>query len=253
MKFSNENSQIAAALSKSWAAMNSITNAKTVNIQTKKGSYSFSYADLGSLFEVAREVFTPNKISVHQNASTEDYNGRLMVIVETTFLHESGEWMTTSPLRYPIAQDMKELGSQITYMKRYSLAAALGVSTESPQQQQQPNQYPKQRQQQQVRQNAQQPKVQNRNSEQQPQKPAANADGERLATDQQKQRIENGIRVIAGDDRAAINNLMNAAYKATNIPNRQSYKDLTFTDASAVLFWLTDVYRQKESEQAVEK
>ncbi len=53
-----------------------------------------------------------------------------MACVETIFLHESGEYVKSYPLKFPAANSMQDFGGQITYMKRYSLSAMLGLATE---------------------------------------------------------------------------------------------------------------------------
>lgn len=91
----------------------------------------FSYTDLDGIFEAIKNVFRENKIAVIQNAHTDfDENGTAYVSVETTLLHESGEWVKSEPLKVIANQGMQDLGGQITYMKRYSLSAMLGIATE---------------------------------------------------------------------------------------------------------------------------
>ncbi|GJM84080.1 hypothetical protein HMSSN139_65760 [Paenibacillus sp. HMSSN-139] len=53
-----------------------------------------------------------------------------MISVETMLLHESGEWVKSEPLSVLASNNMQDLGGQITYMKRYSLSAISGISTE---------------------------------------------------------------------------------------------------------------------------
>ena len=53
------------------------------------------------------------------------------VIVETIFLHESGESLTTGKLHVPaVKQDAQGYGSALTYARRYSLMAACGIAPE---------------------------------------------------------------------------------------------------------------------------
>src|SRR5690625_3443806 len=44
--------------------------------------------------------------------------------------HSSGEWMQSDPLKMPANPSIQDMGGQITYMKRYSLSALLGIATE---------------------------------------------------------------------------------------------------------------------------
>lgn len=53
------------------------------------------------------------------------------VIVETTFIHESGEVMSGGKIHIPAAkQDPQGFGSALTYARRYSLQAACGIAPE---------------------------------------------------------------------------------------------------------------------------
>lgn len=131
MIFSPENTNIAAALAKSWGELETPKHNVTVEVTTKKGSrYSFQYTDLNGIFEAARKVFKENNVSIIQNSYTELTECGPLACVETMFLHSSGEWVKSSPLKFPAATGMQDFGGQITYMKRYSLSAMLGIATE---------------------------------------------------------------------------------------------------------------------------
>ena len=132
MIFSESNQKISAALAKSWAEIENPKHNKTVQVKTKNGGqYTFDYADLGTIFDEAKLVFKENGISVLQNAYTEVVEGNLMIAVETMLLHSSGEWVKSQPLKMPSSTNMQDMGGQVTYMKRYSLSALLGIATES--------------------------------------------------------------------------------------------------------------------------
>lgn len=131
MIFSDSNSKIAPALVKSWGEMESPKHNTTVQVKTKTGgSYTFEYTDLGGILDEAKRVLKENGISVVQSAFTTDRGGHPVVSVETMLLHTSGEWVKSEPLQVPAAQGIQDMGGQITYMKRYSLSAMLGLSTE---------------------------------------------------------------------------------------------------------------------------
>lgn len=85
------------------------------------------YADLAACVEAVIDALNNNGIALTQRLSPCD-NG---VIIETVFIHESGEVMTSGQLHVPAAkQDPQGYGSALTYARRYSLMAACGIAPE---------------------------------------------------------------------------------------------------------------------------
>lgn len=131
MIFSETNQEISKALASAWGAIQTPKHNKKVVVRKRDGgTYEFSYTDLEGIFEAIKEVYRENKIAVLQNAYTHTIDGTAFVSVETMLLHESGEWVKSAPLRVPANPHIQEMGGQITYMKRYSLSAMLGIATE---------------------------------------------------------------------------------------------------------------------------
>lgn len=130
MIFSESNANISAALARAWSAIQTPKYNAKVKVSTQKGAYTFEYTDLNGILEAVRPIFIENKLFITQNAYSVLENNVTMACVETTFLHESGEYVKSYPLKFPAAQKMQDFGGQITYMKRYSLAAMLGIATE---------------------------------------------------------------------------------------------------------------------------
>lgn len=127
MIFSETNQEIAKALVKAWASIDTPKHNTSVTVKTKKGgSYTFEYTDLTGIFEALKEVYKDHGMMVMQNAYTQDN----LICVETMLLHESGEYVNSKPISAIASQDMQEMGGQVTYMKRYSLSAMSGISTE---------------------------------------------------------------------------------------------------------------------------
>lgn len=132
MIFSESNTEISASFAKSWAEIENPKHNKTVKVKTKQGgSYTFDYTDLGAIFDEAKRVFKENGIAILQNPYTEVIEGNVMIAIETMLLHTSGEWIKSDPLRMQLNNSMQDMGGQVTYMKRYSLSAMLGIATES--------------------------------------------------------------------------------------------------------------------------
>lgn len=81
------------------------------------------YADLASVWEACREPLASNGLAVTQTVSS-DGDAQFLV---TTLGHSSGQWMKSFmklPLQRPGPQ---ELGSCLSYCRRYSLASMVGV------------------------------------------------------------------------------------------------------------------------------
>lgn len=132
MRFSENLSNIAAALAKVQAEIkNPIKN------QTNKGVQGApKYANLeDTLQEYVRPVLAKHGMSVFQSIATD--GGRVGVC--TVLLHESGEFIESDyvycEVKIPVSSAGKEIltqgqatGVNITYLRRYSLNAALGIN-----------------------------------------------------------------------------------------------------------------------------
>jgi hypothetical protein len=85
------------------------------------------YADLSNCIEAVIEALNTNGIGLMQRT----YESKDGVMVETVFVHESGEVMECGLLHVPAGkQDPQGYGSALTYARRYSLLAATGLAPE---------------------------------------------------------------------------------------------------------------------------
>ena len=85
--------------------------------------FESSYADLASVWESCREALSSNGLAVTQ---TMDFSGEKQVLV-TMLGHSSGQWIKSIialPIQRPGPQ---ELGSCISYCRRYALSSMVGV------------------------------------------------------------------------------------------------------------------------------
>lgn len=90
---------------------------------SKNPHFKSNYADLASVWQACREPLSKHGLAVTQ---TLDYRDDKQILV-TTLSHVSGQWMKSYivlPLQKPGPQ---ELGSCLSYCRRYSLAAMVGV------------------------------------------------------------------------------------------------------------------------------
>lgn len=85
------------------------------------------YADLAASAEAVTDALNSNGIALAQVC----HESNAGVIVETKFLHESGEEWSGGKLFIPSSkQDAQGFGSALTYARRYSLMAACGIAPE---------------------------------------------------------------------------------------------------------------------------
>lgn len=89
--------------------------------------FKSKYADLGAVMEVVKDPLNEENITILQPAYSKDGSH----FVETTLVHESGEWISSEPLKLELNKtDMQQLGSAITYARRYTLQSLLGIPAE---------------------------------------------------------------------------------------------------------------------------
>ena len=89
--------------------------------------FKSKYADLHSCVSTVLTALNNNGIGLIQTCHESDVG----VIVETMFIHESGETINCGKLQVPaIKQDPQQYGSALTYARRYSLMAACGIAPE---------------------------------------------------------------------------------------------------------------------------
>jgi hypothetical protein len=84
-----------------------------------------NYANLESFLNAIRPALEANGLIIIQNAIESDTVDVLKL--ETTIMHESGEYITQE-MSVPVTKaDAQGAGSALTYMRRYALAAVVGV------------------------------------------------------------------------------------------------------------------------------
>ena len=82
------------------------------------------YADLESVWDACRSLLAKNGLSVIQMPGNY-FEGRMWLV--TKLCHTSGEWIEQE-MSVPVQKaDAQGAGSALTYMRRYALAAFVGV------------------------------------------------------------------------------------------------------------------------------
>ena len=112
---------LAAALAKAQGAIAGATKDST------NPHFNSKYADLASIVEACRAPLAAQGIAYLQSSSA-DAN---IVKMTTMLIHASGEWIESDPLQVQ-ARDAapQAIGSCLTYLRRYQLAAMVGIAPE---------------------------------------------------------------------------------------------------------------------------
>lgn len=120
MERSEQIDKLAAALAKFQGELEQPKMNCPVEVQTSKGKYTFKYADFAECKAAARKPLADNELAVTQLIE-EDYS------LLTMLVHSSGQWIA-SRVKMPVMQQgAQAVGSAITYAKRYSFCAILGI------------------------------------------------------------------------------------------------------------------------------
>lgn len=111
---------LAAALAKAQGEISNATFNKT------NPHFKSKYADLASIRDAVTPALSKHGLSVTQLT---DFTGERFVL-RTRLMHSAGEYVESSyPL--PLAADKPQvMGSAISYARRYSLAAIIGIASE---------------------------------------------------------------------------------------------------------------------------
>ncbi len=112
--------EIAKALSKMQGEMKSVPKDST------NPFFKMRYASIDAVWDTIRKPLSANGLSVIQ--TTYEQEGK--IFLETMLLHTSGEWFKGYLPINAIKSDPQAIGSAITYARRYSLSAILGVSAD---------------------------------------------------------------------------------------------------------------------------
>jgi hypothetical protein len=117
--------ELAGALAKAQGLMSAVGKGKE--------GYNYNYSDLASVQDASRKPLSDNGISVVQSVETLRRKAP-WIACTTMILHESGQWLK-SRLAMPVVQmksvsPAQAIGATITYARRYSWQAVLGMASE---------------------------------------------------------------------------------------------------------------------------
>lgn len=91
--------------------------------------FKSKYADLATIMDVIRPILAKNGLSVF-NTMGYDINMPDKVIVNTFLMHKSGQWISGSNAMSVGRGTPQDVGSAMTYARRYGIQAILGVAAE---------------------------------------------------------------------------------------------------------------------------
>lgn len=104
--------------------------AELMCVKKDRQGYGYKYADLASCLETVREPLSKNGLSIVQFPKSMD--GKQFLV--TQLMHDSGEYISGEYLLDASIQSKmnacQAMGSALTYARRYSLAAMVGLAQE---------------------------------------------------------------------------------------------------------------------------
>lgn len=98
---------------------------KSAEEDKKNPHFKSQYSSLKSIWQACREALSKNGLSVTQLTSCDGD----MIMLNTLLMHESGQWLLSTMPIISAKATPQAMGSSITYMRRYCLAAAVGVAS----------------------------------------------------------------------------------------------------------------------------
>jgi len=121
MRQSESITKIASAIVKAQGELNSVSKDGT------NPHFRSKYATLQNIVESCRDTLRKHGLAVVQTFSETDGT---YINLDTTLLHESGEWIAGTFTMTPTKHDPQGMGSATTYARRYALSAILGIVTD---------------------------------------------------------------------------------------------------------------------------
>ncbi len=114
-----------AALAKAQGEFGPIMRTRTVQVRSEKGNYTFDYAPLDVVMDAIVPALSKNGLAITWRTETEGGD----VSVETVMTHSSGVCIS-SRMAWKLPGRIQELGSLVTYMRRYGVMCLTGVVAE---------------------------------------------------------------------------------------------------------------------------
>ena len=104
-----------------------VAKTKSARIVSDKGTFTYKYADLADILEMALPILAACGLSLRQPIRR---LGPQLVVV-TEIHHLSGEYMSDDGLPLPAGGSPQAFGSALTYMRRYGACSLLGIAPDA--------------------------------------------------------------------------------------------------------------------------
>lgn len=123
MEQTEQINELATALAKAQAEFPLIPRNKIARVRSAKANYTYTYADLADIFAAVRPALSKHGLSVSQIIDGD--------ILQTWLMHTSGQRLIARiKLVFAGSSNMQESGIELTYRRRHSICAILGVMAE---------------------------------------------------------------------------------------------------------------------------
>jgi hypothetical protein len=119
--------ELAVDLVEASAELHDVARSRTADA----GTYQYRFADLAAVLAEVRPVLRGHGLAHVQLVDVEPVNNQMRVGVRTMLIHRTGATYTSPSLMLVVpSTDAQRVGSAITYARRYSLMALLGIAGE---------------------------------------------------------------------------------------------------------------------------
>jgi hypothetical protein len=121
--------KLVSARAKASTKIKAIIKAKTADIPSKTGGrdYQYAYADLADVLDAVEDAISEQGLAIIQTTQARG-NGTFLI---TTLAHESDQWVAAEIRVKSADQGPQVYGSEMTYLRRYAVLAALALAPEA--------------------------------------------------------------------------------------------------------------------------
>jgi hypothetical protein len=121
--------QLVAARAKATKEIKTIIKDKKATIPNKNGEngYQYAYADLANVMDAVDDALAAQEIAIFQ--TLQERGGKPVLI--TTLAHSSDQWVSSELRVSSIDAGPQVFGSALTYARRYSVLAILGLAPDA--------------------------------------------------------------------------------------------------------------------------